>query len=78
MSAPLTHPLYPPAGLLCPVDQGLMRAPPPSPPSTAPILRKLLRGTEALIDWRPGRQDASIIIISTSAAAGGLAGGGRG
>lgn len=36
--------------------------------SSAPsLLRKLLWGTEALIDWRPSPQDASIIIISTSA-----------
>lgn len=41
-----------------------------SPHHTAPplSLRKLLRGAEALIDWRPGPQDASIIIISASAA----------
>lgn len=32
-----------------------------------PLLRKLLWGTEALIDWRLSPQDASIIIISTSA-----------
>lgn len=36
--------------------------------SSAPsLLRKLLWGTEALIDWRPSPQYASIIIISTSA-----------
>lgn len=36
--------------------------------SSAPLLlRKLLWGAEALIDWRLSPQDASIIIISTSA-----------
>lgn len=36
--------------------------------SSAPsLLRKLLWGTRALIDWRLSPQDASIIIISTSA-----------
>lgn len=45
--------------------------------SSAPsLLRKLLWGTEALIDWRPSPQDASIIIISTSAE--GMGGGGEG
>lgn len=49
------------------------------PPHTAPplSLRKLLRGVEALIDWRPGPQDAAIIIISASAA-GAVKGEGRG
>eukprot|EP00064_Thunnus_orientalis_P008271 superscaffoldBa00000975_g8294 len=37
---------------------------------------KLLWGTEALIDWRPSPQDASIIIISTSAERRGLCPGG--
>lgn len=40
------------------------------------LLRKLLWGTEALIDWRPSPQDASIIIISTSAERRGLCPGG--
>lgn len=47
--------------------------------SSAPsLLRKLLWGTEALIDWRPSPQDASIIIVSTSAEGGGAVSRGSG
>lgn len=35
--------------------------------SALSLLRKLLWGTEALIDWRPSPRDSSIIIISTFA-----------
>lgn len=47
--------------------------------SSAPLLlRKLLWGAEALIDWRLSPQDASIIIISTSAKGRGYASRGSG